>query len=55
MFNWVLSLTIGAIVAFIVTVYMVTLGLPLASIIVVCFLVSGYTSAVVALMLDRDS
>lgn len=54
MFNWILSITVGLIVAFAVTVYMITLGLSLPSIIVVCFLVSGYSSAVVALMLDRE-
>lgn len=55
MFNKILSIVIGLIVAFIVTMYMVALGIPSTSIIVVCLLTSAYTSALVALLLDKDS
>lgn len=54
MFNWLIGLVLGAIVAFVLGLYMAALGLPLASIITLCFLVAGYTSAVVVLLTDED-
>ena len=53
MFSWIISAVLGAIVAFVVSAYMLSLGIALAPIIFMGAVLFGYTASVVLLLLDE--
>ena len=52
MFNWIISIVVGATVALALSIYLMMLGIPTASIILLATIAFSHVIAVVALLLE---